>query len=283
MDKYYWLVRQVNKNMRALDSGRILLWSHLGLGDQISASPIIEALLARNVEVVWPVKTRNFDFLNVAFTGWEGLSIVKIHENLREDLQIAKLALDTKSRVVSLGHRGLPAMRLLFPEYTLNSLFNLFIGVDPLNLVSRGLRESLLKLDQEHPPHEPYVFLDHHPGSAREIPNQVLNGIQERGLRVIENPRELPLYSMVRLLDSAQELHMVNSAPLCLALTIDATAPERIHYDTLGDSLARSYGRWKTVALGSSSEEVMTAPRTRTRETEDARIKILSIIKSGLS
>ena len=166
-------------------------------------------------------------------------------------------------------------MRTLFPEYSLNSLFNLFIGVSPLNLVSRSLRHSILRLNQEEPPPEPYAFIDHHPGTAREIPNRVLSGIKERSFRLIENPRGLPLYSMLRLLDSAQELHMVNSAPLCLALTIDAEAPVRIHYDSLSDPVSKSYERWKTVNLGSTSL-YESKGRPSSGAAEDARLEILS-------
>lgn len=275
MNKYFWLIRQVKKNTRALDSGRILLWSHLGLGDQISASPVVEHLLSQKIEVVWPVKPRNLDFLNLTFNNWVGLSTVRLNDSVREDFQIRKIAFDTKSRVVSLGHGHLSSMRTLFPEYSLNSLFNLFIGVNPLKLVSRSLRDSLLRLDQEEPPLQPYAFLDHHPGTAREIPNRVLSGIKDRGFRLIENPRELPLYSMLRLLDSAQELHMVNSAPLCLALTTDAGAPVRVHYDSHSDPVSKSYERWKTVNLGSTGiDESREHPISAA--AEDARLEILS-------
>lgn len=275
MNKYFWLIRQVKKNTRALDSGRILLWSHLGLGDQISASPVVEHLLSQKIEVVWPVKPRNLDFLNLTFKNWGGLSTVRLSDSVREDFQIRKIAFDTKSRVVSLGHGHLSSMRTLFPEYSLNSLFNLFIGVNPLNLVSRSLRDSLLRLDQEEPPLQPYAFLDHHPGTAREIPNRVLSGIKDRGFRLIENPRELPLYSMLRLLDSAQELHMVNSAPLCLALTTDAGAPVRVHYDSHSDPVSKIYERWKTVNLGSTGiDESREHPISAA--AEDARLEILS-------
>jgi hypothetical protein len=276
MNEYSWLARQVKKNIRALDSGRILLWSHLGLGDQISASPIVEQLLNRKIEVVWPVKPRNLNFMNHAFNDWGGLSIVRLNESLREDFQIRKIAFETKSSVVSLGHGQLSSMRTLFPEFSLNSLFNLFIGLDPLNLVSQSMRDSLLKLDQEEPPLEPYAFLDHHPGTAREIPSQALSDIKERGLRLIENPRDLPLFSTVRLLDSAQELHMVNSAPLCLALTTDAKASVRIHYDTHGDPVSKSYERWKTKNLGSTITDD-SKERSISRAAEDARLEILSM------
>jgi len=280
MNKYSCLVQQVRKNRRALDGGRIILWSHLGLGDQISASRIVERISKRNVEIIWPVKPRNFDFLNYAFQDFTKLSIVKLNENSREDIQVAKLAIRTKSKVVSLGHARLSAMSSLFPEYALNSLFNLFLGIDPLDLVSQSLRKSLLRLNQEKPPKEPFAFVDHHPGSAREIPCQVLWAVQERGLRVIENPRGVPLYSMVELLDSAQELHLVNSAPLCLALAIDAAAQVRIHYDSLNDPVTKSYRRWTTFPL--TTNWPTEIPRSRNgRAAEEARLEILFLSKQS--
>jgi hypothetical protein len=280
MNKYSWLVRQVKKNIRALDSGKVLLWSHLGLGDQISASRLVEELVKQQISVVWPVKQKNFDFLKVAFADVDGLSLVKINDNTREDFQVTKISIQTGSRVVSLGHSHLSAMHYLFPEYSLNSLFNLFVGMDPLKLVSLRLRDRISRTAQLMPPTEPFAFLDHHPGTVREIPQEVLSALRERGLRLVDNPRDAPLYSTVRLLDSAQEIHLVNSAPLCLALTIDATAPVRINYDSLGDSVAKSYERWASVHIGASAPSETQALHSDTR-AKDARLEILSLTRFG--
>jgi hypothetical protein len=51
------------------------------------------------------------------------------------------------------------------------------------------------------------------------------------------------------LLDDAEELHLVGSAPLCLALTIDSKAKLRTHYDYMGDPVSGAYARWDSIKI----------------------------------
>jgi hypothetical protein len=238
---------------------------------------MIESIAAKGNEIFWPAKERNLQFLESGFSGLKGLSFIAVDERRNESFEIFKIAAKRRAKIVSLGHRRLSLMRSLFPEYALNSLFNLFIGFHPLALISTNLRASLMKIPQFSPPSLPYAFIDHHPGSIREIPSTVLDSIRNRGLQIVENPREVPIHATLDLMDGAQELHMVNSAPLCLSLTVDSKAPVRIHYDTLSDPVTKSYSNWMSVPLTSNQGQDRNVSKL-SKQAKQARMEILEVV-----
>jgi hypothetical protein len=282
--QYAGLMGQVMRNIDALQSKRVVLWTHSGLGDQISASRIVESLLNSNVEVLWPVMARNIQFMTQAFSEWEGLSLIPIDDSAKENTKTLAISLKYRARIVNVGHRHLSKMQSLFPEFSLNSIFNLFIGLEPLDLVSKKLRSSLAGISQLEIPSKPFAFLDHHPKTYREIPPFIFDSIFARGLTLIENPRNSPLASTINLLDNAAELHLVNSAPLCLAQTIDAKAARRVHYDSRRDPVHKSYPRWESISItGSEHMTHFIKSVEPTQESENVRAKILQLIQDRTS
>ena len=277
MSSFAGLLAQVRRNTDALRGRRVILWTHSGLGDQISASRIVEKTLESGVEVLWPVMGRNFDFVSKAFSNWEGLTLFRMDDSKRESYQVLWLSVKSKTRIVDIGHRQLSKMQSLFPEFSLNSIFNLFAGLGPLDLVSEKLRTSLAYNTQINPLETPFAFLDHHPNTYREVPRGVIESIRSRGLTVYENPRDAPLYSTIGLLDNAREIHLVNSAPLCLALTINAKASRRCHYDSRRDPISKSYPRWESIPItGLENLSHFVKPVEPTPETEAVRLEVLN-------
>jgi hypothetical protein len=189
-------------------------------------------------------------FMSAAFGELEGLSLFEIPDSAKQEKSMVRsISASINAPIVVAGHRTLAPLRRAFPELPLNSLFNLSVGVSPTDLVSGDLRDRLTKLSQCEVPDVPFAFVDHHPGTPREIPRGILAGIESRGLLVIQNPLGTPLAELVSLLDAAEELHLVASAPLCLALTLDARAKSRTHYDSLGDPISKGYSRWESVKI----------------------------------
>lgn len=132
---------------------------------------------------------------------------------------------------------------------SLSSRFNLTFGMDPKDLVSTRLREHLLTQNQATPPKGPFAFIDTHPGTHRAVPQEVIDAIQAKGLLVVFNDNKVPLHELCLTIMSAQELHMVGSAPLCLALTIGSENPVKIYYAHDGEDLSYSYPSWITSPL----------------------------------
>ena len=243
-------ISKLSRNIDLQNSKSVILSTHTGLGDQISAARIFEKWLGIDVEIHLPVKSQNMNFMKTVFGDWEGLNLHQISGDDRfENYEIQKLSSELDTPIASVNLSDIAHLKQIYPNYSLNSYFNIIFGLEPFDLVSQKFRASIEKIPQDDPLNEPYVFIDHHKDTDREIPSHVIKAINSKGLRVLENPRDRELFKLLKVMDSAEELHLVNSAPLCFALTADAKPPVRIHYDSLDDPVTKSYSSWSTFSL----------------------------------
>jgi len=252
-------IYKLSRNIELQNSKRVILSTHTGLGDQISAARIFENWLGINVEIHLPVKSQNMNFMKAVFGHWNGLNLHQISGDSRlENYEIRKLSSELDLPIASVNLSDIAFLKEIYPDYCLNSYFNMIFGLDPFDLVSQKFRASIEKIPQDDPLSEPYVFIDHHKGTPREIPIHVIEEMKAKGLRILENPRDRELFRLLNLMDSAVELHLVNSAPLCLALTADAKTQKRVHYDSLEDPVTKSYENWSTVPIKKGSSKRFT-------------------------
>ena len=251
-------LKQMAKELRmaGFNSGSdrqgIIFWGHLGLGDQISAARAIEMFIDKGLVVVIPTFKKNLDFISSTYGAWDRVVVAEISNNAQfETAEVLRLKKEYGFRIVVAGHSFLGLVDRIHGGICLNEKLNFCAGLGPGELVSTRMRESLSLLDQLPVPQNPYAFIDHHPGTDRELPYQVLDGLKSRGLEVINNPRNVPLSSLLNLIDGADELHFVASAPLCLALTVDAKPKLKYYYRTKGQESLKSvsYRGWLEVDL----------------------------------
>ena len=223
---------RLRSNIQAAQSNRLVFWSHLGLGDQIATRRAVLSYARRGQYIILPCWPSNHEFLLRAYAGVEAVEIVPLlaDSSICERDQVQLLARQRCVPILEAGHGLIRGMAQAFPELGLNALYNVCAFQDPYSLIDPSLREDLERFEQVDPPRRPYAFVDHHPGTHREIPPAVLDGLKQRDLLVVRNPRKTPLWALVRVIDEAQELHLVSSAPLCLALTIDARPSIRFRY-----------------------------------------------------
>jgi hypothetical protein len=251
-------IKQITKEflMAKFNSGcdkrGIIFWGHLGLGDQISAARAIEMFLDKGFVVVIPTKSNNLDFISSTYGTWNRVIVAEISSNAENEVdEILRLKREYNFRIVVAGHSFLKLLERSRDDVCLNEKLNFCAGLELGQLVSAKMRESLSRLDQFPVPQKPYAFIDHHPGTDREIPPKILDGLKSRGLVLITNPRQVPLSSLLNLLDNADELHFVASAPLCLALTLNAKPKLKYYYRTNGQGSLKSisYKDWLEVDL----------------------------------
>lgn len=242
--------KNIFKNVNAKKNKKIILKTHLGLGDQISSMKIVENLIEEEVEIIWPIKTNNYSFFKETIGHWPNLNLIKYNpEEITFKNLIEKINNKDKYRIMQFSQNSLAAVKNIFPKYCLNSHFNILFGYHPTDLISKKFRNSLITNSQIEPPSQLYAFIDHHPGTDREIPVEIFNLIKNRGLKIVHNDINIPLSKLVLILDNAQELHLVNSAPLCLALTINSRAQSKFHYDNRKEPLSYSYDNWVSIDL----------------------------------
>jgi hypothetical protein len=192
--------------------------------------------------------------MRAVFRDWDGLNLIELSgKSDSEFCEIEELGSKLGLQIASVNLDDVKYLKRIYPDYSLNSYFNLIFGLNPFDLVSKKLRFSIEKISQLEPMSGPYIFMDHHKGTEREIPSNVIDRIKSTGLTIFENPRDQELFRLLHVIDSAVELHLVNSAPLCLALTTDAKPKNRIHYDSLNDPVTKSYSGWSTVSIAQQS------------------------------
>ena len=105
------------------------------------------------------------------------------------------------------------------------------------------------------PPNSRYALVDHFPGTEREIPGYILDEIADRGIQVINAPKNETFASLIRLVSNASELHLVNSSMLCWCLILNPSSSLKKIYITqrnflLGHTLYDD--SWNEVALTNS-------------------------------
>jgi hypothetical protein len=209
-------------------SKNVMLMTHMGLGDQVSMAGVVDAWADKCEAVFMPVKTRNFKLLSELFAYVPNLVLVEVEASSRlEEIKIASkfakrhgLELVNKASFADLSRS--------FPELGVNGRLALMIGGDPGNLRSEGLASHLEQSFAGAIPRRDYAFIDHHPGTRREIPPQKLDAIKKRGLQLVVHDPNTSFLDLHETMKNASELHLVSSAPLCLALT--CIAPEANHH-----------------------------------------------------
>ena len=229
----------------------IIFWGHSGLGDAISSACIIEQLLVENRVVVIPSQERYLDFIISTYGSWEGVIVAKISNNpFWENLEILILRLRFRFAIKVVGHHLLQE-NWDEQDISLNEQFNLIAGIPPKQLVSARFRNTCQLISQVAPPMGKYIFVDHHPGTDREIPKTILKDALNRGLEIFRNDINVPLYRFLDVLDNAEEIHVVASAPLCFALTAGVKSQKKFYYRTKGKGLVSSisYPDWTDVDL----------------------------------
>lgn len=264
----YSLVRsQLLENVRSTEKRDVVLWGHLGLGDQISLATSVEIWARLADRVFLPAKSHNYRNLQKIYGYISNVEVVKLGEfsSRDEEAVIRSLAHANCWRVIDGGRLLYNAIRLAYPEFGINRALAVAAGTNPSSLMSEKMRDYLALESRPMPAGLDYAFIDHHPGlEGRVIPEAVLLGIRDRGLAVMENPRGTPLYDLAITMANAIELHLVASAPLCLALVTGAGRGRRVAYVPGSSSLlGKDYGvAW---------EEVFPSSRIIDRATDKLR------------
>ena len=202
----------------------VLLGCHLGLGDQVCIAKALERWAEGGRRVVMPVWEHNMKTVSEIFAYLPKLELISMRAEFRDipELvrQLEQTAGELKCEFVEGGYSRLSAMSWLFPERGLINLLSLCLLVNLESPVSDRLRSHVLKLNKSVKPQHPYAFVDHWPGTPREIPGDVLSACSAKGLQLVHNPREQPFLELAQLMAEAEELHLVPSAPLCLAIVL---------------------------------------------------------------
>jgi hypothetical protein len=247
------LSRTLHRSRKCIGSDRVILFGHSGLGDQISLATSFEAWADTGHQVLIPTKPKNLDRVSTLFSYLDNVVVLPLESDdpLNEESNVLRLSESLNVPVIDAGRSVYSWATECFPGLGVNGCLSAAALVQHRGLVSSRFRQNLLNQAQEPPPDRPYAFVDHHPGTPREIPESLLLGIESRELELVFNPRSAPLEQTALLMEMSQELHLVSSAPLCLALTANLGRGKRFRYRELDrDPLKLDYPHdWNELSL----------------------------------
>lgn len=221
---FFSLQREVQEylhNYRLMQQSRkpVIIWYHLGLGDQVLMARVLETWSQSHVKIHVPAKKRNIDSLRQLYSYLSNVIWHEISDDPnRESEDVHALAASLQLPTVNAGQAKLLMLRRIFPELGLNQLLALSANVLVNDLSSARMRAAVLgsegieRLD--------YAFVDWRPGTSRAIDERNLTEIRNRGLEIVVNDVNSPFTAIAPILAQAQELHLVGSAPLCLAMVL---------------------------------------------------------------
>lgn len=222
----------IRRNKQIVQQNRdCIVYPHMGLGDQISMYPTLKALAETRSRVYLPVRPSYMNQVRDLYASLPNVRLLPLSGRVVGDRKtLWRLGDRLGLPLLTAGHEAYALIHRAFPDHSLNWHLNAACGVATDDLIRRDLGGFVKQVAQERVPSGRYAFVDHHPGTEREIPEGVLEDISRRGLAIVENPRAVPLTATLSLMQHAEELHLVSSAPLCMALTFDAGARYRYRY-----------------------------------------------------
>jgi hypothetical protein len=225
-------------NRKAISSSEIIVLPHMGYGDQITCLPIYKYLAENGKKITVIAQEAHITFLSQVLSS-DKISFIPIERAFKATLSlnipISKQALTfskaQRQHLLVLGYELLVVRSHLSPEVDFNALFYEFAKVPIASRDSLQLNAKLAQIGSKYPvPDVPYALVDHFPGTIREIPSSVLQDIEQRGFKIVFNPRQVPYMELSELIEGAAELHCVNSSFFCLSLLLELKANSKNVY-----------------------------------------------------
>ncbi len=228
----------LNENRKAFKSKSFLVLPHLGYGDMFCCLPMFQEMVSKgfNIQVFSPAGA--IPLLNQVCES-EKVVFLPV-EDFLSDNEFGTLPMTHRARRFGKRH-GLPVLFLgqdlwwlhskVRPDIDIGTTF-FRLGRTPLVVHKNFKVGDLLrsKNPQFETPAVPYALIDHFPGTAREISESALAEIENKGVTLVNNPRNINYENLVDLIESASELHLVNSSLLCFALILNPNAKVKVVY-----------------------------------------------------
>lgn len=217
--------------LNAKNADSVTIFPQLGLGDQIIIlGAILE--LAKKKKVTVLTTEAGFKFLSVVLRRSDvqlevipkiWLSAPLWHHSRR---YARRIALQENSKLIFLGQDLIGWMCRFRPDINIAEQMYRLLNVEPHRYVSPEVKEHLLSIEIEQMPipRQPYAIVDSFEEERRHIPDFFIENIENRGITVIHNPREISYLKLINLVVNAAEIHVVNSSLLCLSLLLPTKA-----------------------------------------------------------
>lgn len=269
----------LKSNKEALKSDEFFILPHLGYGDLICCIPIFLEYASRGKKIHVFSPKNAIPLLEQA-CNHPNISFLSVDEHLSEiefsgTLMIYRAGIFSKRArlpILFLGYDLLWLSSKIRPDLDIDSVFYRLAKIslsvqknfDIGNVLRNGNRQLTIPLGK-------YALVDHFPGTVREIDSNTIASLENKGLQVIYNPRDVKYENLIDLVENATELHFVNSSLLCLALLLDNKAERKVVYPINKNFYPGLYFydlSWEEFAINSTSGQRYSEPLQIDRQFE---------------
>jgi hypothetical protein len=205
----------------------LYLHTHLGLGDHIICNAIVRYFTKLYDRVYLFVFTRNLNDVAYMFRDLKNIKFLKIDSgeySAQFKVVESYRILDPNMNYLRIGYEYLQRPNKT-PDLTAEQFFYEQVGL-PWQERYNGFHIERNKEEEEkvytyyNPKHEPYVFVHHDPHRNRAIDfKYILN----KNIKVVEfngkitDPHPFRLFDHMKLIENAEECHVIDSSFKCLA------------------------------------------------------------------
>jgi hypothetical protein len=272
-----WSFQDYFYTLSARRASSIVIFPQLGLGDQmILMGAFLDLSKTKKVTVL--VNESGFRFLSVVLAGTRiELQLIPKRWLTAPDWSRARhyahqIAKSKNAKLFFLGSDLVGWMCRFRPDLSPTENCYRLLDVSPEKYVSKEVLELLQSVDipQLKLTSQPYAIVDTFPGEPRDIPQYFLRDIENRGLKVIHNPRDISYLQIFSLITNATEIHVTNSSLLCLSLLLPTRAKLKRVYLIHGNVFNghRLYDlSWKEVPIRENSGADITSFQEVDRES----------------
>jgi hypothetical protein len=252
----------------------IILLTHVGLGDQILISGLVNHFLQRDKSVTWFVRESNLETVKCLTSYHPNLDFIVLGDSeTANDARRKALELKayTGKSILLIGFELVWIAEKIFPSRGLDELFYRMakVSFDKSLLNTSHLPQSI------EPPVSDFVLIDHFPNTVREIPVSIFSALSQKGLQIVNNPRDTPILALVMTIRNAKEIHVVNSALLCLIISMRNEIQDVSIY-LMGSHILTGKSEyplhWQEFALTDGSGNSVEYPTKLNREYELIRM-----------
>jgi hypothetical protein len=240
-----------------LKKKRFIFWGHLGLGDQLMMAKVYEFWNEQGSSLVIPAKKQNIQKLRQVFRYLPDIEFCEVsNDPLEEAKEVHELSKQMNLKILSSGRSRFLTLQRLYPGLGLNQILALGSLVYIPTFYSQRFRSYYLKDREPETPFDGYVFFDRKVGTPYEVASEIMESNSNKRLFIIENDIRIPFEKLGKIMDSAEELHLVGSAPLCLALILGTETKLNLHYVNEPQQWMKGDApsdRWKTFDLKSKT------------------------------
>lgn len=202
------------------------IYHHLGLGDHIICNGLVRYYTKMYGEVLIPCKPHNFDQVQYMYRDNPNINILSIGD----DSEVEKFILSNgiQDNVIKVGFEKLSGIKTFDEEFYESIGLEFNVRFDEFFFLRDKEKETEI-FEKYVSSDEKYIFI--HGNLDR---NKFRND-----LKIVENPPEYKIFDLLKIIENAEEVHLMESSIKCLVNSYLFEKPKFFYHEYV-----RGYTEW---------------------------------------